>query len=697
MQFREGMRVARRVAGVVVFVLAAGWSSVATRAEAAPLGVRILYAEPLRIAVPAGTDSQQKAAGELRKLQFTAYGRAYTLSIDANDTFHDGAELKASRSSLKLYRGAIDGLNGSWVRLATKGHEVHGMLWDGSHIYVVAPSSQVQEQLVSPEQGGNASVIFRLSDVLIDSRAVSCAADGLPQTHKASEAYDALLNEISRVESKGALGASMRLELSALGDSPYLERYASEQEARDAILLRLNNVDGIFSSQLGVEIQVPTVHIHSHDSDPLSSVAEAGDLLEELARVRSKSPELRSRGLTHLFTGRDLEGTTIGIAYVDALCQARDGVGLTETSGNRGTWYESLVAAHEIGHNFGAVHDGGDNVCRDTPKDLFLMSPTVSGADTFSQCSLQRMRPKIDRARCIASLPPANVSIPSDLGAISRAVGTTFDWDLSVTNTGGTSAREVRSEVRVAPALAVEDAYVTGGSCTSGAGIVQCQLGDLAGGTSRAIHLRLRSDAIGTNSISAHVFSQNATDADGKDNAGEGTVVIEPEADVSVSVEGPAQAQEMDTFALDFTVANGAVIEALGLSTIIELPEGFTAESPTQEGATCTIQSGAVMCTLPSLAPGASSAGTVRLLPSRSGTVILRAEVSGSYVDPDSSNDAAEASVEITALSPPGEIQATSSSSGSPGGGGGGGSSNALWLICLGSLLFGRRAGFLHA
>src|SRR5690606_40314985 len=149
---------------------------------------------------------------------------------------------------------------------------------------------------------------------------------------------------------------------------------------------------------------------------------------------------LRAYGLTHLFTGRDLDGTTVGIAYMDALCDARYGAGLTEVT-TRGTWYESLIAAHEIGHNFGAVHDGEPGkACASTPSGQFLKSANVNGIDTFSECSLSSMQPAIARASCIRPLPPADVALDPDLGTLRHPVGTAFDWELAVRNEGGAGA-----------------------------------------------------------------------------------------------------------------------------------------------------------------------------------------------------------------------------------------------------------------
>lgn len=682
-----GVRAGWRAVGTFVSMAAAGWLPMSTCA-AAETDARILNFEPLQIRVPhSATSAQQKAGRALDKLELSVFGRDYSLSVETNETFHASLAAKPSRSTLTLYRGSIDGLTSSWVRLATHGTDVHGMVWDGTDLYVIAPADQVREQLVPPIETTRAGVIFRLRDVLMPTHEASCAAEASTSVERGSDAYASLVRELQHANAKGELGATMRLELAVLADALFLDRYVDERAARDSILIRLNNIDGIYSSQLGVQIQAPQIDILDANSTALSNTRNSDALLKELARAREKSTRQRSRGLTHLFTGRDLQGTTVGVAYVDALCDPKFGVGLTEVL-TRGAWYESLIAAHEIGHNFGAVHDGeAGKACAATPQGAFLMSPNVNGVEAFSNCSLDMMRPKIAAARCITPLPAANIRVEADLGILRRLADTSFDYELPVANAGGATAMNVRAEILVPPAIEVEDAYVVGGSCTSGGGIVQCELGNIAGGTSRPVYFTFRGTVVGTSSISARVFADNETNT--SDNQGSGTLAIEREADVSLSMEAPERVTTGTGFEVRFTVANAAQIAAQEVRTSLELPTGVTATAAAQTGGTCAIEGSEIACVVPTLAAGESSTGRITLSAGHAGSTLLQLHTSGSYVDPVGSNDAAAATVEVTQSTPPSAVQSDDQAAG--GNRGGGGAFGAFLLGALGVLSLWRK------
>jgi hypothetical protein len=500
---------------------------------------RIRYYEPFNVLATGAAGGSQKAnTGTVRKAHFNAYGRRFDLSLEKNAKLAAALPpADASGPTLSLYRGVIENIPGSWVRLSAKGQTVRGMIWDGRDLYIAELADTVRDSLDTalPAPSGE-TVIFKLADAEIDKEAAFCATTNDASSRNGIDAYKSLVTELkgSPVIQRAA-GAGERLELSVYADAHFLARGASEQEARDEVLLRLNNVDGIFTSQLGVELQVPTMTVATPETESLSDTTVPSTLLSEVRMLRRQTPEMYARGLTHVFTGRNLDGNTVGIAYQDVLCSRDWGAGLTEASG-RGSWIESLIAAHEIGHNFGAFHDGdpdGDAghpadpaLCALTPTGQFVMSPSVSpNASTFSECSLRIMRQEAQRASCIVVMPPADMSVPFDMGTVHKTVSTQFTWDLTVSNMGGAVAMDSRIDLVVPPTVQVDDVWVAGGTCTSAAGAISCLLGDVPGSATRVIHLTLHSDVVGTNSVSAHVSAQN--DAQAANDAGNGTLVIE--------------------------------------------------------------------------------------------------------------------------------------------------------------------------
>ena len=238
------------------------------------------------------------------------------------------------------------------------------------------------------------TAIYRLSDTQGGLLQGTCGTDDPGERASAGPLakFKALINEL-RAAADSAFAASPReIEVAMIADFELTSRLGSG--TAHSLLEKANIVDGIFSSQLGVST-IPTDFVtFAADTDPFDS-AEASTLLDQLGAYRNTTPVIRSRGLAHLVTGRQLNGSTIGIAFLGSLCEADAGVSLSESS----DFIDSaLIMAHELGHNFGAPHDAQPgSACATTPLG-FLMAPQLNNSTTFSECSLQRMQPHIAAA-----------------------------------------------------------------------------------------------------------------------------------------------------------------------------------------------------------------------------------------------------------------------------------------------------------
>ncbi|MEO8064469.1 MAG: M12 family metallo-peptidase [Pseudomonadota bacterium] len=339
--------------------------------------------------------------GGATTLEITAFGRGFRLHLSDNPRL----ALVSAGSSLQLYKGTLEGVPGSWARISVHDGLPRGVIWDGRELFIVDAAPE------AVNYGAAGTVMFKLSDAVLE-RGVSFTGDAVEKPREAAADYDVMIGELrARTQALQAGVATEGVEISILGDAAYLARYANETEARDAILTRLNIVDGIFSSQVGVELQVASVNIAGELTAGLSATTDSSALLEELGRLRQQSPALVDTGLTHLFTGRQLDGDSAGIAYTVALCSERFAASLAMA--HNSATLDALITAHEIGHVFGAPHDGVEQ-CASTPQNQYIMTPTLSTSITsFSQCSLDQINAVIDSYACVVALPPPGPEPPA--------------------------------------------------------------------------------------------------------------------------------------------------------------------------------------------------------------------------------------------------------------------------------------------
>ena len=648
-------------------------------AYAAP--VQILYYEPLRAEAVASTAAAQKPSDAFA-YSFEAFGRRFDLTLTRNERIALAKPSSShSTAPLRLYKGAIEGVAGSWVRLGVQGDRVHGLLWDGREVFVIEPVEVAQAEVAPPiALPFSGSIVFRLSDTHVDTP-TACAATHTAPQRTGLDQYKAVVSEISAAA--GAIVASnptRRIELSAMGDALYRQSHLSDESAVNEVLLRLNNVDGIYSAQIGVAIQVPTVLIEPTDGTAFSATTSGNTLLEELSGLRQSTPELRSRGLTHLFTGRDLDGDTVGVAYVKSLCDARYGVGLTQTA-NLTVWLESLVAAHELGHNFGAYHDGedapGNNIgeCPTAPNNLYLMAPTVhADHQEFSSCSRTTIRNNVPGATCITPISTADIAVASNIGDTRALAGATFDWSFDVAHVGSATATGATARAVLPPSITIVEAWVTGGTCTAGAGLIDCALGNVNGGVTRTVNARLRSDTAASNTAAVQVNATN--DAGLNNNQGQGNIDIEAGVDLSVGLSAPTTIALAQATSAAFTLQNLSSATAHDVTLDFTPTASIAIRSATMGDGACSANGTTMRCSLASLAANATLSGSLTFDASASGAATLTATASSFESDSNSANNTASAAVQVT---PP--VNSTST------GGGGGGGGTFGWEIVLLAML----------
>ncbi len=489
-------------------------------AQAADL--RVLQADPFELPHAVQPGAKQKPQSQAR---VSVGGRQFDLNLKSNDSLLRSvpAQVLAAVGVHELYRGEIAGVPGSWVRLSRINGRTYGAMWDGIELYAVGPRQEIEAKMQHPIVGKSTdAAIFRWADTEGgELQACGLVTDQVP----ASSQYRAIVRELKTL---AASSSTQQIEVAVIGDFEFFTLFGAQSVA--TMLERMNVVDGIFTNQVGVSIVPTDFKVFDSANDPFTSTS-ASTLLDEVASYKSATPIVRSRGLAHLMTGRNLDGNTVGIAVMGSLCQPRVGVSLSQAS--NGSFTAPLIAAHELGHNFGAPHDG-EAECASAPSG-FLMESSINGSSQFSDCSLQQIKPVVDGAACVTPYLSPDAGVSFSGAPFQAAIDQSFDIPIDVSSPGAGNVQDVKITATVAGAI--EAATLDGASCEIDGQTVKCRIAELASHETRRLTVRTHLTERKTFNITA---SLSAWQDDNSENDSAATT-LEVGANESPTTPPPAQ------------------------------------------------------------------------------------------------------------------------------------------------------------
>lgn len=317
--------------------------------------------------------------------------------------------------------------NGGLVSLTFNDNFIHGFIEDGDETYFIEP-------LYNFEKGksNDLYVYYNTKDII----------EGAPKTCGVT-AMQAKEKEISREVNSGSRmpGQCFEVEWAIANDWLMFQSYGSVGAVENHAIGVANDVqtnyDDEFADELQLFISEQFVSACS-TCDPWSSTTNAGALLNSF-RNWGGSGFSFNHDVGSLWTNRNFDGSTIGIAFVGTVCGFSRYNCLEDFSNSANL--KRVMVAHELGHNFDAVSSSGTG--HDPGGSPFIMAPSVSNVTAWSTASMNDIESYYLSIGCLSSCstssaPTADFSfnyldqcLPGNVDFFDNSTGTVTGWDWS--------------------------------------------------------------------------------------------------------------------------------------------------------------------------------------------------------------------------------------------------------------------------
>ncbi|WP_020567286.1 M12 family metallo-peptidase [Neolewinella persica] len=196
-------------------------------------------------------------------------------------------------------------------------------------------------------------------------------------------------------------GECFEVEIALAADFEMFQDFGSAASVENFMLGTLaavqTNYDDEFPDALTFVVTA-TFIATTNAEDPWTNDTDSQVLLPDFRTWGRNGNFSADFDVASLWSGRDFDGSTIGLAYIGVVCTSSEYNVLQNFSTNAAQL--RVLWAHELGHNFGALHDPDGP---DDPRQI--MFPSVNTSTEWSQTSIDVITAYYEGVSCFASCP----------------------------------------------------------------------------------------------------------------------------------------------------------------------------------------------------------------------------------------------------------------------------------------------------
>lgn len=234
-----------------------------------------------------------------------------------------------SRVAVTVVDGTLEGM----VYMPSAGQALQGETW------VVQPARRG-----NPSAPASLHIVFRAKDT--NPLPYKCGADttGAPSTTPT-----------------GSLDYTAVCDIAIEADRQFWQwNNSSVTQTQNDITTVMNQVDFIYDRDCDVSYQIVSLIV---TTTTVYTTNDSSTLLSQFTNYWNINNAGIQRDIAHLFTGRNLSGSTIGIAYLSTVCSQSTGYGLSQSDFTNNLSSRVGLTCHELGHNFSAPHCNSSSPC----------------------------------------------------------------------------------------------------------------------------------------------------------------------------------------------------------------------------------------------------------------------------------------------------------------------------------------------